>query len=238
MPAYHHPGPATGSEHFTVHLAPAAPIHVSRETSQNIITVQAGDTLSAIAGKDCNNPDDWTGIAARNKIPDPNVIYPGQKFTLSCVTATIKMPVAPPPPVTHYSAAVTGGLDHDGDHDNDWSDAPVTNGSSGHIGAAAVSAPANTYVSVGAGVLSFTQIEQLWVSAGGPAWAEYAAGKIGECESGGRTNAYNPSGATGVFQILGAVIPGNLNDPFINAENAVAKFKASGGTWAQWVCQP
>jgi hypothetical protein len=75
------------------------------------------------------------------------------------------------------------------------------------------------------------------VSAGGPSFAEAQAAQIAECESGGNPQAYNPSGATGLWQILGQVVPGNLYDPFVNALNAVSKFKASGDTFAQWVCQ-
>lgn len=89
-----------------------------------------------------------------------------------------------------------------------------------------------------AGTYSFAGLEQLWVAAGGPAWAERSAAAVAECESGGRADAYNPSGATGLWQILGAVRPGSLTDPMANAVNAVAKFEASGDTWSQWVCKP
>lgn len=88
-----------------------------------------------------------------------------------------------------------------------------------------------------AGTLTAAEVGQLWLEAGGPAWAEIKAESIAYCESGYRTRAYNPSGATGLWQILGSVVPGNLDDPFVNAENAVAKFKASGDNFAQWVCQ-
>jgi LysM repeat protein len=206
------------------HAAPAAqPMQV---------TVVAGDTLSGIAGKDCGNPADWTGIAAVNKLGNPDLILPGQRFTLNCTQVALAAAAPTRAPAT---GQVT--TDHDGDHDGDWSDAPrVTQVTSGG-GYKAVTPAKVTYASVGAGTLSFTQIENLWVSAGGPAWAEVQSATVAECESGGRTNAYNPSGASGIWQILGAVVPGNLFDPFINAENAVAKFKASGGTWAQWVCR-
>jgi hypothetical protein len=50
-------------------------------------------------------------------------------------------------------------------------------------------------------------------------------------------NAYNPSGATGLWQILGSVVPGSLYNAYVNALNAVAKFRASGQTFAQWVCK-
>ena len=84
-------------------------------------------------------------------------------------------------------------------------------------------------------VLSYSQIEQVWVQAGGPADQEATAANVAECESGGQVHAYNPSGASGIFQILGQVVPGDIFDPLVNAENAVAKFNAAGG-WSPWVC--
>jgi hypothetical protein len=87
------------------------------------------------------------------------------------------------------------------------------------------------------GVLTAAEVGQLWLDAGGPSWAEPKAEEIAFCESGYNTSAYNPSGATGLWQILGSVVPGNLDNPVVNAENAVAKFKASGDTFAPWVCQ-
>jgi len=89
----------------------------------------------------------------------------------------------------------------------------------------------------GGGIYSYSQLESLWVSAGGPSWAQASAATIAECESGGNPRAYNPSGASGLWQILGQVVPGDIFDPMVNAENAVSKFKASGDTFAQWVCQ-
>ena len=77
----------------------------------------------------------------------------------------------------------------------------------------------------------------VWECAGGPSWAASAAVVIATCESGMNTDAYNPSGATGLFQILGAVVSGGLTDAHVNALNAVSKFRASGDSWAQWVCQ-
>lgn len=97
--------------------------------------------------------------------------------------------------------------------------------------------PLDASTSTGTGILSEAQIGALWLEAGGPASAEGQAEQIAECESGGNPDAYNPSGATGLMQILGAVVPGNLDDPLVNMENAVAKFRDSGDTFAQWVCQ-
>lgn len=101
-------------------------------------------------------------------------------------------------------------------------------------------APAPTVPSPGpvaAGAYSYAALEQLWVSAGGPSWAEAQAASIAICESAGEPNAYNPSGASGLWQILGQVVPGNIFNPYINALNAVSKFKASGDTFSQWVCK-
>ncbi len=90
------------------------------------------------------------------------------------------------------------------------------------------------------GQLTAAQVGELWVNAGGPAWAEGEAEETADCESGDNTDAYNPSGASGLFQILGQVTDfgGSLFDADVNAANAVAKFEASGDSWAQWVCKP
>jgi hypothetical protein len=100
--------------------------------------------------------------------------------------------------------------------------------------APAPSAPAAP--ATAAGNFTFAGLEHLWQQAGGPRWAASQAASIAECESGGNPHAYNPSGASGLWQILGQVVPGNIFDPMVNAENAVAKFRASGDSFAQWVC--
>jgi hypothetical protein len=88
------------------------------------------------------------------------------------------------------------------------------------------------------GQLTASQVGMVWLCAGGPAWAETSAIGVATCESNLNTHAYNPSGATGLWQILGSVVGGDLYDAHVNALNAVAKFQASGDTWAQWVCKP
>ena len=103
----------------------------------------------------------------------------------------------------------------------------------GGTGGTAPAPPAPT-----SGVLTPAQVGALWLEAGGPAWAESAAESVAACESGDNTGAMNPDGASGLWQILGQVVPGNLFDGLVNARNAVAKFTASGDTWAQWTCQP
>jgi hypothetical protein len=104
------------------------------------------------------------------------------------------------------------------------------------LSATAAPATASARVSV-SGPLTTAAVESLWDQAGGPSWAAPKAAEIAYCESGYNPRAYNPSGATGLWQILGSVIPGDLDNPYVNALNAVAKFKAGGDTFSAWVCQ-
>lgn len=83
------------------------------------------------------------------------------------------------------------------------------------------------------GIYSFTALERLWTAAGGgDAWS---AAKIAECESGGNPRAYNPSGASGLWQILGLPFPGDPFDPWTNARMGVFKWRQAGG-FSPWVC--
>jgi hypothetical protein len=111
--------------------------------------------------------------------------------------------------------------------------AGTVGGGTGGTGGTVVGPPPPT-----SGVLTPAQVGALWLEAGGPASAEVAAENVAACESGDNTGAENPDGASGLWQILGQVVPGNLFDGLVNARNAVAKFTASGDTWAQWTCQP
>jgi LysM repeat protein len=215
------------------------------------VIVVSGNTLSEISGAHCGTPADYPALAKASGVSNPNLIYPGQKIVLDCKTGVLAAKTAPadPPPGKTYGVTY-GDPNYCGDGDGDgWdvachtpadppADPPATHQ---YTPVAHSYTPAQTVQASGsfsAGTLTFAQIEALWVAAGGPSWAEVQAATVAECESGGRTNAYNPSGATGVFQILGSVVGGNLDDPMANALNAVAKFKASGDTFAQWVCKP
>jgi hypothetical protein len=91
---------------------------------------------------------------------------------------------------------------------------------------------------------SYSQLEELWVKNGGPPSVESIAAAIALAESGGRNdnNNYNDSngqGGTqtswGLWQISNGThsmpVP-NINDPNVNAQQAVAKYRASG--WQPW----
>lgn len=190
---------------------PVLPSVKAVETSFTEVTVKRGDTLSGIAGEWCHDTAEWTGWYNKNKHTigaNPDIIQPGQKLVPDCRREKVWLPHPAYRDVIRQAAYSTPA--HAGD--------------------------AHGYS--GGGNLSYSGLETLWESAGGPGWAASSAAAVAECESGGRQNAYNPSGASGYWQILGEVVPGNVFDPMTNARNAVSKFEASGDTWAQWVCQP
>jgi hypothetical protein len=91
----------------------------------------------------------------------------------------------------------------------------------------------------GTGTLyTYAQLEGLWINAGGSSSLAPTMAAIAEAESGGCSTAYNSSGATGLWQILGAVDPAdqaNLTDPATNAKEAVLKYKDQGlGAWVTY----
>jgi len=86
----------------------------------------------------------------------------------------------------------------------------------------------------GRGSWNLGSLEGLWGRAGGPASQAHVAAAIALAESSGNPLAHNPSGASGLWQILGQVFPGNIFDPYINARNAVRKYYQAGG-FSPWV---
>lgn len=99
---------ATSGHHAPAVILPAAqqaanvvintpeqlPHHLAAATG---VTVKSGDTLSGIAGSNCGNSADWTGIYVRNKKViggNPNLIQPGQQLTLSCEVANLPVVAA------------------------------------------------------------------------------------------------------------------------------------------------
>jgi len=91
----------------------------------------------------------------------------------------------------------------------------------------------------GTGTLySYAQLEGLWINAGGSSTLAPVMAAIAEAESGGCSTAQNPSGATGLWQILGAVNPADQNsltDPAVNAKEAVLKYQSQGpGAWTTY----
>ena len=85
---------------------------------------------------------------------------------------------------------------------------------------------------------SYAQLEGLWINAGGSKALAPTMAAIAMAESGGCSSAQNPSGATGLWQILGAVNPADqagLTDPAVNANEAALKYETQGlGAWATY----
>lgn len=85
---------------------------------------------------------------------------------------------------------------------------------------------------------SYGQLEQLWVNAGGDQALAPVMAAIAMAESGGNDTAYNSSGATGLWQILGAVNSSDqssLTNPQTNAREAVLKYQTQGlGAWVTY----
>jgi len=78
----------------------------------------------------------------------------------------------------------------------------------------------------------YAQLEQLWTGAGGPRALAPLMAAIALAESSGNSQAKNPSGASGLWQILGNPFPGDPFDPQTNARMAVAKYREQGlGAW-------
>jgi nucleoid-associated protein YgaU len=69
--------PSTGTSPGTGATRPGAP-------TIRDYTIQSGDSLSKIARHFYGNPNDWQKIyeANKDKIKDPNMIYPGQKIII------------------------------------------------------------------------------------------------------------------------------------------------------------
>jgi cell wall-associated NlpC family hydrolase len=85
------------------------------------------------------------------------------------------------------------------------------------------------------GTAKENQLGQLWIAAGGPPNMAHLMAAIAMAESGGRAMAHNPSGAAGLWQILGLPFPGNPYNEFTNARMAVAKWRSQGlGAWSTY----
>jgi len=75
---------------------------------------------------------------------------------------------------------------------------------------------------------SYGELEDLWIQAGGPPRLAPLMAAIAMAESSGDPGARNPSGASGLWQILGQPFPGDVFDPLTNARMAVAKWQTQG----------
>ncbi len=90
---------------------------------------------------------------------------------------------------------------------------------------------------------SYAQLESLWIGAGGPKALAPEAAAIAEAESGGNSDSLNPNdnggrqSSFGLWQISnGTHAPPSPNwaNPAVNAQLAVAKWKAAGDSFSPW----
>jgi hypothetical protein len=85
---------------------------------------------------------------------------------------------------------------------------------------------------------NYSQLEELWINAGGNRAIAPVMAAIALAESSGRSDAYNASGASGLWQILGAVNQSDQNqlfNPIVNAHEAVLKYQTQGlGAWVTY----
>jgi Lysozyme like domain len=89
---------------------------------------------------------------------------------------------------------------------------------------------------------SYGQLKTLWILAGGSASLAPTMAAIALAESGGASNAHNPSGASGLWQIEIPVnaqyVPGgatNVYNPLANARAAVGVERVQGlGAWVTY----
>jgi hypothetical protein len=83
---------------------------------------------------------------------------------------------------------------------------------------------------------TYAQMMTLWIEAGGKEALAPLAAAIGTVESGGNSQAHNPSGASGIWQIEvplhDAQIPGGAGNVFSPEANAVAAVRVSGNSLA------
>lgn len=89
---------------------------------------------------------------------------------------------------------------------------------------------------------SYAQLEYLWIANGGPAAAAPIAAAVAMAESGGGAGSTNPTDnggrqtSWGLWQLSNGTHNqpvANVLDPNVNAQGAIAKYRAAGGTFAR-----
>jgi LysM repeat protein len=184
--------------------------------------VQPGDTLSRIANHFYGKASDWQWLYHENDttVSDPNLIYPGQTlrvpadppadFTLSNYTPRHAKPTTP--------ASVASSTS---DSDSSPSTTTTTNASTG-----------SGSTSLG-GTLGCSDLEQLWIEAGGARSAAFMAAEIAMAESGGNQYALSPTDDYGYWQI-------NASNGSLATFNAYGNARAAitlsddGTNWSPW----
>lgn len=187
-----------------MYLVPAAAVLTAALTTHHSpVTVQPGDTLSALAARWCGNAADYPALAAASGIGDPNKIYPGRRVTIDCTAAppvrlTAYSPAARAAPARQRNADARGRIwgqsygypNVCGDGDGDGWDVPCGTQaaparSPGYAGRhRAGAARAVAYSTQAGGAIASSSFEQCVITR----------------ESGGQTQVTNASGHWGLYQ--------------------------------------
>lgn len=204
---------------FSVGSKPTLTTVSARRRTPRTYVIRAGDTLASVAQRVYRSRD-WQALwwINRSTVGNPDRISAGQRLRLSW----------------WHPAAVPSWLRKAADAAVPQ---PVTTTTlTAHITSVASGPAFGVPEGPGRWLFSFAALEKLWVWAGGPAAYEWDMATIAECESGGQSWAYNGSGASGIWQILGTPWPGDPMNPWTNARMAVTKFDDAKGM-SPWVCQ-